>query len=102
LGWSVSVSNVVAATLTTCTSLAIMQESGSDELSLFNPKGIYPFLFGDYFTYLMVIISPKLTLSFVKLIALILGTKTSVDILFSLIELSLFNPKGIYPFLFGD
>jgi hypothetical protein len=23
-----------------------MQESGSDELSLFNPKGIYPFLFG--------------------------------------------------------
>jgi hypothetical protein len=36
-----------AVTLTTCTSLAIMQESGSDELSLFNPKGIYPFLFGD-------------------------------------------------------
>jgi hypothetical protein len=71
----------------------------------------------------LVIISPKLTLSFVKSIALILGTKTSVDILFSLIlpltsftcvsivsffqesgsdELSLFNPKGIYPFLFGD
>jgi hypothetical protein len=36
----------------------------------------------------MVIISPKLTLSFVKSIALMLGTKTSV--------------KGIYPFLFGD
>ncbi|CAC9993442.1 hypothetical protein, partial [uncultured Gammaproteobacteria bacterium] len=26
--------------------LAIMQESGSDELSLFNPKGIYPFPLG--------------------------------------------------------
>jgi hypothetical protein len=31
-----------AVTLTTCTNLAIMQESGSDELSLFNPKGMCP------------------------------------------------------------
>jgi len=43
-----------AVTLTTCASLAIMQESGSDELSLFNPKGIYSFPLGDKYIFFTI------------------------------------------------